>query len=166
MPLLVDHTKMNPDDWVSLQYVAGGYQLAARKLASAGLPADDAYKMAVTAFEKSESARLGARGQSDLSEAFSMSRSTILRHYGDALLRLGREKEARAVYARGVEEHIWSNPLCRPEVRRRVFWKLTYNLNSAAISNVVNTSSPATRYSLVVDFARYGRDDRLLLRAR
>lgn len=46
MPLLVDHTSRNPDDWVALQYLAGGYQLAARKLASANLPENDATKLA------------------------------------------------------------------------------------------------------------------------
>mmetsp|Transcript_26845 Transcript_26845/g.53539 ORF Transcript_26845/g.53539 Transcript_26845/m.53539 type:complete len:373 (-) Transcript_26845:7-1125(-) len=114
MPLLVDHTSRNPDDWVALQYLAGGYQLTARKLASANLPENDAWKMVVAAFSKSESARLRAKGESDL-KAFLMPRTTILRHAGDALLRLGREEEARAVYARGVEESVWTNPLCRPE---------------------------------------------------
>ena len=89
MPVLIEHIERRADDWVAHQYVAEGFQGIGRKLATAALDETQALGRVVALSESAERAFEASHGRSEVSD-HAMPRTIVLRHLGDALLRLAK----------------------------------------------------------------------------
>jgi hypothetical protein len=104
---------------VTLNHIAAVYSMAARRLAAAATPLGGERKALVTAVKYFRAgARARAQPPSHLVPAclreFEQPLSQVLRAWGDALLWLGEEKAARAVFRSSEARQLWKNPFCRP----------------------------------------------------
>ncbi|GMH59382.1 hypothetical protein TL16_g02818 [Triparma laevis f. inornata] len=123
MPKLIASVRKGPGkrDWVTMQYIAGGYHQMARKLNSAGGLEEEenqTLKLVVATYKMAESVYVDwlSLGEDDYPQLeYVMERTTVLRHWGDALKSLGMEDEAEMVWRKGVEEGLWKREMCRPE---------------------------------------------------
>jgi hypothetical protein len=135
MPIILSHLKKYPDDFIAWEYVGGVFGGAARKLMQKGK--EDAFatllNQSVQAFSRGYSSRVQYFKMHPIDSKFDNNYpqlaylsplSLVLRGWGDALMWLGRDEEARNVYQRGIQHKIWANSLCRPEVQLP-----TYNLS-------------------------------------
>jgi len=127
MPILTNAVKIYPHDWVTFEYIGGVYGMLARKLAAVS-PAEEAKALeaAVDAFEQAALHRpsYDLLKETDLTRypqiSFARPETLTLRSWGDALMWLGREEEARIVFAKGVASGYWRDARCRSEVEHPI----------------------------------------------
>ncbi|GMH98436.1 hypothetical protein TrST_g1825 [Triparma strigata] len=125
MPKLISSVRKGPGkrDWVTMQYIAGGYQQMSRKLSSAGGLEEEenqTLKLVVATYKMAESIyqswlESGGDTLNFPQLKYAMSRTTVLRHWGDALNALGLKESAEEIYEIGVSENLWTKIMCRPE---------------------------------------------------
>lgn len=114
MPLLLASMRSHPGDYVSLEHVAAGFSMAARRLSTIEGTNDQersALQKAVRAFARAHAARQKSSGHTHECSEYEHPRTQVFRTWGDNLAWLGQRTEAMSVFE---ASNLWVDPLCRP----------------------------------------------------